>query len=228
MKNKLTFAGLFIVCGAAITGLFYLIFRQFSIAMICCSVSGALFFSVLFAKTFLLSSKEQLNIKNVVVVKTLIIVSLLLFLWTLLFVFAFGNYNDAEQDLTMLYIGYLVLFVFALLYFFMAGHSTSTAEANNAAMQPCLTSKADILVLLQKICAELPNTETVTTSENQKSLSAALLLVKSIPAKVFENEANTNLLTDKVNAVSLALKNTDKETVTASINALLQTIKTIR
>lgn len=228
MKNKLTFAGLFIVCGAAITGLFYLIFRQFSIAMICCSVNGALFFGVLFARIFLLSSKEQLNIKNVVVVKALVVTTLLLFLWTLLFVFALGDYNNAEQDLTILYIGYLVLFVFALLYIFMARHSTSTAEANNAAMQPCLTGKADVLALLQKTCTELANTEAETTSENRKNLSTVFLLAKSMPARVFEDEANTNLLEESVNAVSVALKGTDKEAVAASINALLQTIKTIR
>ncbi len=228
MKNKLTFAGLFVVCSAAITGFFYLIFKQFTIAMIYCSVSGALFLGFLFAKIFLLSSQEQLNIRNVVTVKAVTIATLLFFLWTLLFVFVLGVYNDTERDLTILYIGYLVLFVLALLVCFMARHSASAAETNNEAMQPALSGKSELLALLQNTLVQLQNTETTASSENQKNLSAAVLLAKSMSAKTFENEANSNLLTQSVYAVSQALKGTDQEAVAASINALLQTIKTIR
>lgn len=228
MKNKLTFVSLFVICSAAITGLFYLIFKQFTIAMICCSVSGALFLGFLFARIFLLSSEEQLNIKNVIVVKAFIIATLLIFVWTSLFIFFFGDYNDVERDFTILYIGYLVLFVLALLFCFMARHSASTAEANNAAMQPCLTGKADILALLQNTLVQLTNEESDTQSANQKNLSLAILLTKSMSAKVFENEANTTILIRNINTVSQALKDTNKEAVSLSINELLQTIKTIR
>ncbi|HCS87570.1 MAG TPA: hypothetical protein DIW30_03900 [Bacteroidales bacterium] len=228
MKNKLTFAVLFIVCSAAVTGLFYLIFKQFSIAMICCSVSGAIFFGLLFAKIFVLSSQDALSIKNVVTLRAMTISMLLLFLWTVIYVFAFGDYSDAERDLTTLYIGYIVLFVLALLYCFMAGHSASTAEANNAAMQPCLSGKADLLALLQRTLVEVNNAEGSIQSENQKQMSAVINLAKSMPASVFENERNASLLVEKTNAVSESLTNAEDDTTAEAITKLLQTIKTIR
>ncbi len=228
MKNKLAFACLFIVCSAAITGLCYLVFRQFSVAMICCTLSGAVFFGLLFAKIFLLSSQDDLSIKNVVAVNAMTVAMLLFFLWTVIYVFALGDYTDAKRDLTTLYIGYLVLFVLALLYCFMARHSASTAEANNAAMQPCLSGKADLLALLQKTLVQLTNAEGDIRSANQKKLSEVVLLVKSMPASVFENAQNASLLTEKTNAVSESLTNAEDDATTEAITKLLQTIKTIR
>ncbi len=228
MKNKLTFVGLFIVCSAAITGLFYLVFRQFSVAMICCTLSGSIFFGLLFAKIFLLSSQDDLNIKNIVAVNAMTVAMLLFFLWTVIYVFAFGDYSDTKRDLTTLYIGYLVLFILALLYCFMARHSASTAEANNAAMQPCLSGKSDLLALLQKTLAQLSNAEGCSRSENQKKLSEVILLTKSMPASVFENERNASLLVEKTNAVSESLTNAENDTTAEAITKLLQTTKMIR
>lgn len=228
MKNKLTFVGLFIVCSAAITGLFYLVFRQFSVAMICCTLSGLIFFGLLFAKIFLLSSQDDLNIKNIVAVNAMTVAMLLFFLWTVIYVFAFGDYSDTKRDLTTLYIGYLVLFILALLYCFMAWHSASTAEANNAAMQPCLSGKSDLLALLQKTLAQLSNAEGCSRSENQKKLSEVILLTKSMPASVFENERNASLLVEKTNAVLESLSNAEDDTTSEAITKLLQTIKSIR
>lgn len=228
MKNKLTFVGLFIVCSAAITGLFYLVFRQFSVAMICCTLSGSIFFGLLFAKIFLLSSQDDLNIKNIVAVNAMTVAMLLFFLWTVIYVFAFGDYSDTKRDLTTLYIGYLVLFILALLYCFMARHSASTAEANNAAMQPCLSGKSDLLALLQKTLAQLSNAEGCSRSENQKKLSEVILLTKSMPASVFENERNASLLVEKTNAVLESLSNAEDDSTSEAITKLLQTIKMIR
>lgn len=228
MKNKLTFVGLFIVCSAAITGLFYLVFRQFSVAMICCTLSGAIFFGLLFAKIFLLSSQDDLNIKNIVAVNAMTVAMLLFFLWTVIYVFAFGDYSDTKRDLTTLYIGYLVLFILVLLYCFMAWHSASTAEANNAAMQPCLSGKANLLAQLQKTLAQLTNAEGNSRSENQQQMSAVINLVKSMPASVFENERNASLLVEKTNAVSESLINAEDDTTAEAITKLLQTTKMIR
>lgn len=228
MKNKLTFVGLFIVCSAAITGLFYLVFRQFSVAMVYYTLSGAIFFGLLFAKIFLLSSQDNLNIKNIVAVNAMTVAMLLFFLWTVIYVFAFGDYSDTKRDLTTLYIGYLVLFILVLLYCFMAWHSASTAEANNAAMQPCLSGKANLLAQLQKTLAQLTNAEGNIRSENQQQMSAVINLVKSMPASVFENERNASLLVEKTNAVSESLTNAEDDTTAEAITKLLQTTKMIR
>lgn len=224
--KKIVFITVLLICSVALVGMFYLIFQELSVMMVCCAVSGLLFLWSAFLHIFIVSSIRTITIKNSSLIKILDVSSFLLFAWTLLFIFASGSYRDVDRDLTVLYVGYVVMAVITLVVCLMTDRGGSISEEDNKPVQHNIQEKG---TLLRQLCSAANDLhEKSGDLDNIKQLSSAIDMMRNIPARVFENSTIYSQLHECVDSVVLAVQEEKTENISLTLSKLIITLKANR
>ncbi len=224
--KKIVFITVLLICSVALVGIFYLIFHELSVMMVCCAFSGLLFLWSAFLHIFIVSSILTITVKNSSLVKILDVSSFLLFAWTLLFIFAFGSYGDVDRDMTVLYVVYVVIAVITLVACLMADRGASISEEDNQLVQHNIQEKG---TLLRQLCVTANDLhEKSGDPDNIKQLFSVIDMMRNTPARVFESSTICSQLHECVDSVIQAVRDDKAENISLTLNELINTLKITR
>lgn len=198
MRNNFIFIGILVAVCLAVWGIFSLIFPVVGTLMVLNAVSGMLMVIILLTNLLVNSSRSTLTVKNASTMMVLNLSGIALFVWSLLFTFLMGAYDNAERSLTVLYVGYLVIFVVAAIYFLMADRGGSVSQAINEETQATIEYKSAFLSKLNAAKARLLTLEPDARAEVHKKMSLCISKIQSIPAGRFNGQTVANSGLDNV------------------------------
>lgn len=224
MKPQYSFAIFFIIISLCLFGIFHLIFPEYSVMMIWCTISGIALIATILGGVFLTSSKSSFDIKNTSSLWVLNVASLLLFLWTLVFVFIVGDYSDQSRSMDGLYIGYLIIIGLTSIVFIIASRGASVAQSHSNEIQERVVAKEDLLHILVRNLSEVEELFSNPRASEVKDYKLAIDLLRRMPNSSIIKASD---LYSKINGLSDIIGEKDIEKVNTSISDLTKYLKSI-
>ncbi len=187
MRNKVIFIIVLIAVALALCGIFHLIFPKFSAMMGWCMISGFVLIAILAYNILMVSTHENLTVKNAATTWALNSAAITFFLWTIIFVFLLGSYEDNDRSLNGLYIGYLIIFIIGITLWLMADRGGSISQAHSNAVEGNIQDRSTFINQLQLLKLKLDEIEPDTRSDAHKSLAQNIDLMRNIPSSKFSS-----------------------------------------
>lgn len=228
MRNKEIFIIVFIAVALALCGILFLIFPKFSAMMGWCMISGFALIATLAYKIFMVSSHENLTVKNAATTWALYSAALTFFLWTIAFVFLFGSYKDNDRSLNGLYIGYLIIFIIGIVLWLMVDRGGSIAQAHSDVVQNNIQGRGTFINQLQLLKLKLEEIEPDTRSDAHKSLAQNIDLMRNIPSSKFSSPDTSKLISEAITTLADAIHSADIDNFTKANKNLEFTLKSFR